>query len=78
MVEPYIEASKESKTKTKTKTTVSKDLKIVGWRGPLTSLNSNTAFADDEFDTMQALSHFSYHYSGGSKVKVPPVGSKTC
>jgi len=33
--------------------------------GEYVKFNSNTGYADDEFHTMQALSHYTYHASGG-------------
>ena len=31
--------------------------------GEYRKLNSNTAYINDQYDTMQALSHFSYHHT---------------
>jgi len=36
--------------------------------GTYHKFNSNTAYADEKYDTMQALSHFSYHYTGGERL----------
>jgi len=36
--------------------------------GEYRKFNSNTSYIDESYHTMQALSHFSYHHSGGSKV----------
>mmetsp|Transcript_23926 Transcript_23926/g.59633 ORF Transcript_23926/g.59633 Transcript_23926/m.59633 type:complete len:299 (+) Transcript_23926:64-960(+) len=37
-------------------------------KGTYRKFNSNTAFADESYHTMQALSHFSFHHSGGRRV----------
>eukprot|EP00933_Yihiella_yeosuensis_P072221 TRINITY_DN80563_c0_g1_i1.p1 TRINITY_DN80563_c0_g1~~TRINITY_DN80563_c0_g1_i1.p1 ORF type:complete len:268 (-),score=29.02 TRINITY_DN80563_c0_g1_i1:252-1055(-) len=44
--------------------------------GSYRKFNSNTGYADDGYVTMQALSHFSYHYTNGKQLLCDLQGGK--